>query len=516
MRDYFQRAAILPGIWGVLLALHRPFLRLPYYWDEAGYYVPAALDFSRHGLLIPTSTPASGHTPLVSVYLALWWHLCGFSPLVTRTAMLLFAAATVLATAALASVVLADRSTKKGTVYASAALLALAPLFFAQSSLVFLDLPAALFTALAIPALLRERWATFGTMASLAVLSKETAVVLAPAAWVFVLIEARSARRGIPASTWAWLASPCLVLAAWAGYYHHRTGFWTGNATYLQYNLYSTLNPVRILLCLLRRLHEVFIAGFNWIVAGAALLGAWWSRKRTQGHTIIERRFALLTVLLAAAYLLLLSVAGGAVLPRYTLPLYPPLMVLALSYVWRLPLRAAYACCIVGAACFVGSWFLNPPYPFPFEDNLAYADFIRLHQQGAHYLALLTARRRGEGSGPTRVLTAWPATDELETPDLGYVPRALDVVAVDGFGTRDFGAVQPASFDVLYYYSRKWEPADNWLARFSWLGRLEARYFDYAPQVPETKLEERFHLTRLARWERRGQWAAIYQAGPVP
>lgn len=515
MRDYFEKTATLLGIWAALLALHAPLLRLPYYWDEAGYYVPAALDFFRRGLLIPTSTLPSGHTPLVMIYLALFWHVFRFSPLVTRAAMMLLADATVLATAALTKAVLGERSAAKAAAYSSAALLALAPLFFAQSSLVFLDLPVALFTTLAVLALLRERWAMFGMTAWLAVLSKETAIVLVPAACVFIILDARRPHRRIPTPAWLWLASPCLVLAAWASYYHHRTGFWIGNATYLQYNLYSTLDPVRMLLCFLRRLYEVFVAGFNWVVAGAAFLGAWWSRKRAQREeqTTIERRFVLLTALLVAAYLLLLSVVGGAVLPRYTLPIYPPLIVLALSYIWRLPARAAYMCCLTVAACFVGSWFLNPPYPFPFEDNLTYSDFIRLHQQGAEYLTSLAERSSTANSGPMRVLTAWPATNELETPDLGYVARALHVVPVEGFGAHDFEAVQPGSFDILYYYSRKWQPPNNWLARLRWLERLEARYFDYAPQMPEAELETRFRLTRLARWERRGQWVAIYQAG---
>jgi len=28
----------------VLIALHAPLLQLPYFWDEAGYYIPAARD----------------------------------------------------------------------------------------------------------------------------------------------------------------------------------------------------------------------------------------------------------------------------------------------------------------------------------------------------------------------------------------------------------------------------------------------------------------------------------------
>jgi 4-amino-4-deoxy-L-arabinose transferase-like glycosyltransferase len=516
MRHYFQKAAILLCVWGALLALHAPLLRLPYYWDEAGYYVPAALDFFRHRLLIPTSTLPSGHTPLVMIYLALWWRIFGFSPLVTRAAMLLLATATVLATASLARIVSGERPNARAAAYTSVALLALAPLYFAQSSLVFLDLPVALFTSLALLGLLRERWATFGVMACCAVLSKETSIVLMPVAYISLVVDARRTQRSIPPSAWLWLASPCVVLAAWAACYHQRTGFWTGNATYLQYNLYSTLDPERILLCFLRRVHEVFIAGFNWMVAGASIAAAWWTRKTAHRQRLIaERRFRLLTGLLVAAYLLLLSVVGGAVLPRYNLPLYPPLIILALSYIWRLRLPAAYACCLAAAACFVASWFLNPPYPFPFEDNLAYADFIRLHQQGAQFLASLSERSSGGHGSSPRILTAWPATNELETPDLGYVTQALHVVPVEGFAARDFESVQPESFDVLYYYSRKWEPPSNWLTRSAWLEHLEARYFDYAPQLPESELQARFHLTRLARWERRGQWVAVYQAGPL-
>src|SRR6185295_5610175 len=74
-----------------LMALHAPLLRLPYFWDEAGYYVPAARDLLLHGSLIPQSSISNAHPPLVMAYLALWWKVAGFAPLVTRTAMLFFA-----------------------------------------------------------------------------------------------------------------------------------------------------------------------------------------------------------------------------------------------------------------------------------------------------------------------------------------------------------------------------------------------------------------------------------------
>ena len=65
---------------GALLALHAPLLRLPYFWDEAGYYVPAARDLLLTGSLIPHSTLSNAHPPLVMAYLALWWKLRASRP----------------------------------------------------------------------------------------------------------------------------------------------------------------------------------------------------------------------------------------------------------------------------------------------------------------------------------------------------------------------------------------------------------------------------------------------------
>ena len=49
---------IYPVIFAALYVSHFTLLRLPYYWDEAGYYIPAAWDFFRTGSLIPDHYPA--------------------------------------------------------------------------------------------------------------------------------------------------------------------------------------------------------------------------------------------------------------------------------------------------------------------------------------------------------------------------------------------------------------------------------------------------------------------------
>src|SRR3954470_11865234 len=72
-----------------LFLTHGALLRLPYFWDEAGYYVPAARDILLYRDVIPHSTLSNAHPPLLGLYLAAWWKLSGFTPAVTRIAMLI-------------------------------------------------------------------------------------------------------------------------------------------------------------------------------------------------------------------------------------------------------------------------------------------------------------------------------------------------------------------------------------------------------------------------------------------
>ncbi len=484
-----------------LVLLHYPLLSLPYFWDEAGYYIPAALDFSRSGLLIPQSTWRTGHPPLVIVYLGLAWRFFGFSPLVTRSAMILVAAATVVTVYAL------GRRVAGGEAAAwSALLLAVSPLFYAQSALAHLDLAAALFTTLAVLALLIRNVPGFSLAASLAILSKETAAIFLLVAWAY----AWRARRELSPTARFGLAVPLLPLVAWTAYYHHSTGYWTGNREYLEYNFYATLNPARVPWSLLRRLYELLLGGFNWVLIAGAAIGSW-RGQRLRPHRLEDQpeeercllcRFLFLAGGLSVTYVVMLSLVGGAILPRYLLPVFPSFFLVSVLLVGRLPRRIARGILVAATACFVSAWFLNPPYPFPFEDNLSYADFVRLHQQAARFLE---SRPAG-----TRILTAWPASDELTRPFLGYVRKPLVVVPVRGFTAHGINETPPESFDLLYLYSRSWEPRINWLTRFAGFEKLQENYFDYAPQIREDILVARYGLRLLVRYERRGQWVNIY------
>jgi len=54
-------ALVFAVIFVAIFLLHVPLLQLPYFWDEAGYYVPAARDLLLTGSLIPHTSVSNAH-----------------------------------------------------------------------------------------------------------------------------------------------------------------------------------------------------------------------------------------------------------------------------------------------------------------------------------------------------------------------------------------------------------------------------------------------------------------------
>ena len=165
---------LYPLFFTAIYLTHYTLLRLPFFWDEAGYYIPAALDFYQTGSLIPHSTLTNAHPPLPSLLLAAWWHLAGYVISGTRTFIAMIAAAALLGVFRLAR-------TLAGTPIAAAVTLltAIYPIWFTQSTLAHADIFAAAFTLWALSfyfGAAPNRNAT-AILFSLAALSKETAIV---------------------------------------------------------------------------------------------------------------------------------------------------------------------------------------------------------------------------------------------------------------------------------------------------------------------------------------------------
>jgi hypothetical protein len=149
---------------------------------------------------------------------------------------------------------------------------------------------------------------------------------------------------------------------------------------------------------------------------------------------------------LVAAHVVALSIVGGAVLARYMLPVVPLVILVCVSTLWRRLRRWPAA---VGVVCagFVLALLVNPPVRFPWEDNLAYRDFVLLHRDAARFLSREHPR--------ARVLTAWPATDELKNPYYGYAERPFAVTQVEHFSAEQLREAlrDGRPFDVAFVFS---------------------------------------------------------------
>ncbi len=524
-------ALVFAGIFVGIFLLHLPLLQLPYFWDEAGYYVPAARDLLLSGSLIPHTTVSNAHPPLVMAWIALWWKCVGFAPVVTRSAMLVVAAFSLLGVFRLA-----ERVANTQVAIASTLCTALYPVFFAQSSLAQVDLAAAGLIFWGLCAYLEDRPVAVAVWFSLAALAKETAI-LAPvglACWEVLrfVVPQRSYRNtgrtmwgqppsagsgqapGCPVerSSTAWsrrilpLAFPLLPLALWYAYHYTRTGYVFGNPEFFRYNVASTLNPLRFLLALVLRLWQAFGYMHLWLLTLWMLLAMLWPP--VKDGEVERSRIAIpvqmIFLVVVKVYVVAMALIGGAVLARYMLPAVPLVIIVGVSTLRR-RLRYWPAAVAVVAIAFVAAWFWNPPYGFSPEDNLAYRDYIVLHQDGERFL---------EARYPmAHALTAWPASDELSRPWLGYVTRPVQVVRIEDFSLDEVlsAADFRSHFEVALVFSTKYEPARPLLDRWTKWIDLKRRFFGYHRDLPPAAAAQILGGRVVFSEERKGQWVAVIE-----
>jgi hypothetical protein len=372
---------------------------------------------------------------------------------------------------------------------------------------------------------------------ALAALAKETAVLvpIALALWEVVAPKVTSrfaAETDTPINAHlhperlVYLLLPCIPLATWYAYHYFHTGFVFGNPEFLRYNLQDTLHPLRIVLALFLRLWQTIGYMSLYVLTLACLLAMKYpaqsvippptgSKSATsllaglesvlsglRPRISIPVQFAFLAV--TVFYLLALSVLGGAVLARYLLPIVPLFILVCVSTIWRRLRPWKFVLAIV-AASFVATIFVNPPYSFSLEDNLAYRDYIRLHQRAEAFLE--------ERYPKAHVLTAWPASDEISHPYLGYVSKSLQVVRIEDFTAEQLLSAADARsrFDIALVFSTKYQaphnPFDAWRKWQEWKARYFGYHVDLTPEAATSILGGR--LVYVDR--RHGQWIGIIE-----
>jgi hypothetical protein len=430
---------------------------------------------------------------------------------------------------------LAGRVANAKVAFAATVCSALYPVFFTQSSLAQADLAAAGLTFWALLAYVEGRRGATAIWFSLAVLAKETAI-LAPLALLLwessaALLPAigRATRPGSwdqdagtggsrgegarPAPGFSRslaLLCPLAPLTLWFAYHRLRTGFVFGNLEFFRYNVQATMHPLRIFLALLMRLWQVTGYMNLYPLTLAALFAMWLPPVCDQGAAQSEPRpriapdiqFAFAAVI--AAYVLALAAIGGAVLARYMLPVVPLVIVLCASTVWRrVPLWPALV--TMAGLALVAALFINPPYGFSLEDNLAYRDYIELHQRAAKFL---------EARYPVAaVLTSWPASGEVSQPWIGYVERPLRVVPIENFTLEELrsAAELRSRFEVALVFSTKYDPPHSLLEPWPAWQRIKTEFFGYHRDLPPTVAAHLLGGHLVYTDFRQGQWVSVIE-----
>ena len=492
-------ARIFPLIFVIILLLHAPLLRLPFFWDEAGFYVPAAYDLAHFHTLVPTTTIDTGHPPLSAAYLALWFTISGWKPAVARVAMLLLPAF------ALTNVfLLARRLAGTGVAVATSIATAVYPIFFVQSSLAHADIAAAAFTLWGIRLYLERRVWPSQLAFCLAVLSKETAIITPLAFALWELLQSRDESGRGRLQRIAITLVPVAPLLLWLAYHHHVTGRFLGSADFYQYNVTQALNPLRFLLALAQRNWQLF-GIMNMLALTAATVVAMFfqpvkdaSVERPRIPIPVQLQFALIML----AHLVAFSLLGGALLTRYLLPAYPLVIMIGMSTLHRRIARWEWPAAVM-VIVFVMALFFDPPYRIAPEDNLTYKDFVELHERAAKFLE--------QHEQNSTILTAWPATDELTRPYLGYVQQPFQLVPVQDFTVEEIVKARQmrSRYQVAYLFSTKYE-VSPWIRSDRW-EQLNRRYFGSHRDVSPELAAEFLHgkIVFLAR--SKAEWVAILE-----
>jgi 4-amino-4-deoxy-L-arabinose transferase-like glycosyltransferase len=472
----------------LVFVAHLPYFGLPYFWDELGQFVPAALDILHDGSWIPHSTVPNAHPPGVMAYLALVWRAAGYSIAATRLSMLALAAAAVVFTYHLGEKLVGEKLAGRGPAILAVVFLLLDPLFYTQSMMAQLDMPAMLFSVLGLLLFLADRHAAASAACTALVLSKETGALLP---LIFIVVLYRDTARSKYA---AYYLAPFAALALWFFALWRTTGHLFGDPGFTQFNTIYSLNPVRASVALLRRFYYLGIADLRW-VGSLAIIVAW---KRS--GIFITRGWKIVWCFIAT-HILLVSLLGGATLERYLLPVLP-LVYIAMAEAFHLlrPRWRAIGVVALGSGLLAG-FFVNPPFPFPYENNLALVDFVELHRDAARFL---------EKSYPGKaVYTAWPLTQALRDSAFGYVDHPTPAVETSDLHFSTLNALNPRSVEVLVLYSRTWEPrwgVLQWPAVRSFL----SRFYDYEREMTGSEVQQHFGLVSVRRWTQHGQWIEIF------
>jgi hypothetical protein len=109
------------------------------------------------------------------------------------------------------------------------------------------------------------------------------------------------------------------------------------------------------------------------------------------------------------------------------------------------------------------------------------------------------------------VLTAWPMSDELARPELGYVKQPWDVERIEDFtaGQIARAAEEPEKYSAALVFSTKYEPRSPLFNLGARSRALDERYFGLHYDLPPEAIARQLGGTLVWESEDQGMWIAL-------
>jgi hypothetical protein len=112
-----------------------------------------------------------------------------------------------------------------------------------------------------------------------------------------------------------------------------------------------------------------------------------------------------------------------------------------------------------------------------------------------------------------RVLTAWPASDEIAHPWLGYTTRPMRVVRIEDFSLDQVlsAAEFRSNYEVALTFSTKYEPGPAPWDRWRTWTELKSRFFGFHRDLPPAATAQILGGRVVFSEEKKGQWIAVIE-----
>lgn len=355
-----------------------PHLSLPYFWDEAWSYFPAAYKMFKAGPgLLPGAlllSEAKGHPLFFFFITSLWMKLVGTSVFGIHILPLIISLGTLVAT-----YLMVKRHVNIKAANIAVLLLSVQSLFLAQATMLLPEMLISLFLVISFDFYLQKKYWFFALFASLMVMTKETAIVFTGGFLFFHFIThiKSEARKRKLISESIILSIPLIVYGVFLFLHKKAFGsfFFEDHIGYIQLNLTNTLIKLKSATGILFTRY-----GRNLILLAviASLLFLWLKKKKLENAQ-------LLSLILMQTILFLLFSSLNFYTPRYMLSILVLFMISGGVLLSQIEFRNNLIHTLIIAILVATSTIYSFTKKSNLDSNLGYVETTKIMQQMVQY-----------------------------------------------------------------------------------------------------------------------------------